>query len=173
MELADGGPHFRTWWRTVITVRAAQPGDGPDLLRMTQELSKTHFPMSDDVVAENYETALFQLNPIIGAFIALVDGTPAGSAIWHRSFSTNKGREVMYLEDIAVLPEFRRMGLARALLKEICKLAIAKDCPKVFWLAMEWNEGALALYRSIGAGVEKANCYCWIEGQPLQDFAAT
>ena len=40
----------------MITVRAAQPGDGPDLLRMTQELSKTHFPMSDDVVAENLYT---------------------------------------------------------------------------------------------------------------------
>jgi ribosomal protein S18 acetylase RimI-like enzyme len=157
----------------MITVRAAQPGDGAALLRMTQELSKTHFPMSDDVVAESYEVALFRPDPIIGAFIALVDGAPAGSAIWHRSFSTNKGREVMYLEDIAVLPEFRRKGIAKLLLREICKLALAKGYPKVFWLAMEWNEGALALYRSIGAGVEKANCYCWIEGQPLQDFAAS
>jgi ribosomal protein S18 acetylase RimI-like enzyme len=157
----------------VISVRPARPGDGAALLRMTQELSKTHFPMSDDVAAENYEVALFQPDPIIGAFIALVDGVPAGSAIWHRSFSTNKGREVMYLEDIAVLPEFRRKGIAKLLLREICKLALAKGYPKVFWLAMEWNEGALALYRSIGAGVEKANCYCWIEGQPLQDFAAS
>jgi ribosomal protein S18 acetylase RimI-like enzyme len=157
----------------MITVRSAQAGDGAALLRMTQELSKTHFPMSDDVTAENYETALFQPDPIIGAFIAFVEEKPAGSAVWHRSFSTNKGREVMYLEDIAVLPEFRRMGIARLLLREICKLAVAKGYPKVFWLAMEWNEGALALYRSIGAGIEKANCYCWIEGQVLQDFAAT
>jgi ribosomal protein S18 acetylase RimI-like enzyme len=156
----------------MIKVRSAQPGDGAALLRMTQELSKTHFPMSDDVVAENFEAALFQPNPIIGAFIAFVDGEAAGSALWHRSFSTNKGREVMYLEDIAVLPEFRRKGVAQLLLREICKLAVAKGYPKVFWLAMEWNEAALALYRSIGAGVEKANCYCWIEGQALQDFAA-
>jgi ribosomal protein S18 acetylase RimI-like enzyme len=157
----------------MITVRPARPGDGGALLRMTQELSKTHFEMSEDVVAENYETALFQRDPIIGAFLALVDGVPAGSAIWHRSFSTNKGREVMYLEDISVLPEFRRKGVARLLLREVCKLAVTKGYPKVFWLAMEWNEGALALYRSIGAGVEKANCYCWIEGQAMQDFAAS
>jgi GNAT superfamily N-acetyltransferase len=157
----------------MITVRPAQPGDGAALLRMTQELSKTHFPMSEDVVAENFEVALFCPDPIIGAFIAFVDDAPAGSAIWHRSFSTNKGREVMYLEDIAVLPEFRRMGVAKLLLREICKLAVVKGYPKVFWLAMEWNEVALALYRSMGADVEKANCYCWIEGQPLQDFAAS
>jgi ribosomal protein S18 acetylase RimI-like enzyme len=157
----------------VITVRPAQRGDGGILLRMTQELSKTHFAMSEDVVAENYEAALFRIDPIIGAVIAFVDGAPAGSAIWHRSFSTNKGREVMYLEDIAVLPDFRRMGVARRLMHEVCRLAVAKGYPKVFWLAMEWNEGALELYRSIGAGVEKANCYCWIEGEALTDFAAS
>jgi GNAT superfamily N-acetyltransferase len=157
----------------MISVRPAEPGDGPALLRMTQELSKTHFPMSESVVAENYEVALFRPDPIIGAFIALVDGVAAGSAIWHRSFSTNKGAEVMYLEDIAVLPEFRRMGVAKLLLHEICKLAVAKGYPKVFWLAMEWNEGAIALYRSIGAGVETANCYCWIEGEAMQNFAAS
>jgi ribosomal protein S18 acetylase RimI-like enzyme len=157
----------------MILIRPAQPGDGVALLRMTQELSKTHFPMSESVVAENYEAALFRPDPIIGAFIALVDGVAAGSAIWHRSFSTNKGVEVMYLEDIAVLPEFRRMGVAKLLMHEICKLAVAKGYPKVFWLAMEWNEGAIALYRSIGAGVEKANCYCWIEGEAMQNFAAS
>jgi ribosomal protein S18 acetylase RimI-like enzyme len=157
----------------MISVRPAEPGDGPTLLRMTQELSKTHFPMSESVVAENYEVALFRPDPIIGAFVALVDGVAAGSAIWHRSFSTNKGAEVMYLEDVAVLPEFRRMGVAKLLLHEICKLAVAKGYPKVFWLAMEWNEGAIALYRSIGAGVEKANCYCWIEGEAMQSFAAS
>lgn len=157
----------------MITVRSAEPGDGPALLCMTQELSKTHFPMGDDVVAENYETALFKPHPIIGAFIAFENGVPAGSAIWHRSFSTNKGQEVMYLEDIAVLPEFRRKGVAKLLLREVCKLAVSKGYPKVFWMAMEWNEGALELYRSIGAGVEKANCYCWIEGQAMREFAAS
>jgi ribosomal protein S18 acetylase RimI-like enzyme len=157
----------------MMSVRTARPGDGAALLRMTQELSKTHFPMSEGVTAQNYEAALFRTDPIIGAFLALVDGSPAGSAIWHRSFSTNKGAEVLYLEDIAVLPEFRRMGVARLLMHEICKLAVEKNYPKVFWLAMEWNEGAIALYKSIGAGVEKANCYCWIEGDAMQNFAAS
>ncbi len=157
----------------MITVRPAQPGDGKALLRMTQELSKTHFPMSPDVTGENYERALFQPHPIIGAFLAFADGVPAGSAVWHRSFSTNKGCEVMYLEDISVLPEFRRMGIGKALLKDICKLARAKGYPKVYWMAMEWNEGALDLYRAIGGQVEKGNCYCWIEGPALESFAAS
>jgi ribosomal protein S18 acetylase RimI-like enzyme len=155
----------------MITVRAAQPGDGAALLRMTQELSKTHFEMCSTVTAENYERALFRADPIIGAFLALVDGQPAGSTIWHRSFSTNRGEEVMYLEDIAVLPDFRRLGIARQLMHETCKLAVAKGYTKVFWLAMEWNEGALSFYRSLGAEIEKANCYCFLDGDALQSFA--
>jgi ribosomal protein S18 acetylase RimI-like enzyme len=155
----------------VIVVRPALPGDGSALLRMTRELSKTHFEMSPAVTAEHYERALFQPDPIIGAFLALVDGAPAGSTIWHRSFSTNRGEEVMYIEDITVLPEFRRMGVARLLMHETFKLAVAKGYSKVYWLAMEWNEGALSLYRSVGAGIEKSNCYCWIDGDALQSFA--
>lgn len=157
----------------MIRVRPAQPGDGPALLRMTQELSKTHFEMSPHVTAEHYERALFRPDPIIGAFLAFVDGQPAGSTIWHRSFSTNRGEEVMYLEDMTVLPDFRRMGIARHLMRETCKLAVAKGYSKVFWLAMEWNEGALSFYRSIGAGIEKANCYCFLDGDALQTFTAS
>jgi ribosomal protein S18 acetylase RimI-like enzyme len=157
----------------MITVRPAQPGDGPALLRMTQELSKTHFAMQPHVTAENYERALFKSDPIIGAFLAFVDGQPAGSTVWHRSFSTNRGEEVMYLEDIAVLPEFRRMGIAWHLMHETCKLAVAKGYSKVFWLAMEWNEGALSFYRSLGAEIETANCYCFLDGDALQTFTAS
>jgi ribosomal protein S18 acetylase RimI-like enzyme len=157
----------------MIEVRPAKQGDGPALLQMTRELSKTHFPMKPHVTGQHFETALFRPDPLIGAFLALVDGQPAGSTIWHRSFSTNRGEEIMYLEDIAVLPEFRRKGIARLLLKETCKLAVAKGFPKVFWLAMEWNEGALSLYRSVGAEIETANCYCAIEGEALLKFTGS
>ena len=44
---------------------------------------------------------------------------PPGCAFWHRSFATSRGREVIYLEDLSVLPEYRRKGVARALLKAL------------------------------------------------------
>jgi ribosomal protein S18 acetylase RimI-like enzyme len=102
-----------------------------------------------------------------------VDGEPAGSTIWHRSFSTNRGEEVMYLQDIAVLPQFRRMGVGKLLLLETCKLAVTKGYSKVYWLALDWNEGALSLYRSIGASVETGNSYCALEDDALRRFATT
>ena len=156
----------------MIVVRPARPGDGPFLLKTSTELASTHqWPEGIPAQAQDYETALFCEGPIIGALIAEVDGNPAGSAVWHRSFSTNLGREIMYLEDLVVLPEFRQRGVARALMKEVARVAVARGYPKIFWLAMEWNVNAIALYKSVGAEVEPANCYCAVSGQTLLDLA--
>jgi ribosomal protein S18 acetylase RimI-like enzyme len=156
----------------MITIRNAKPGDGEFLLKTSTELARTHqWPEGIPAQAADFEAALFCASPIIGALIAEVDGMPAGSAIWHRSFSTNLGREIMYLEDLVVLPDFRQRGVARALLNEVAKVAVARGYPKIYWLAMEWNVNAIALYKSVGADVELANCYCSIQGQALLDMA--
>ena len=156
----------------MISVRAARPGDGGFLLKTSTELARTHqWPEGIPAKASDYEAALFCEAPIIGALIGELDGLPAGSAVWHRSFSTNLGAEIMYLEDLVVLPEFRKRGLARALLKEVARVAIARGYPKIFWLAMEWNTTAIELYKSVGAEVEHANCYCAVSGQSLLDLA--
>ncbi len=156
----------------MIAIREARPGDGPFLLQTSTLLASTHqWPEGIAAQAENYETALFCEAPIIGALIAEFDGTPAGSAVWHRSFSTNLGQEIMYLEDLVVLPDFRQRGVARGLLKAVARLALARGYPKIFWLAMEWNTNATDLYKSVGAEVESGNCYCSVAGQSLEDLA--
>ena len=98
-------------------------------------------------------------------------GGLAGCAVWHRSFSTNRGAEVMYLEDLSVLPEFRRRGVARALLKAVARLALAKNYPSVYWLMMDWNTEASALYQSIGAEIEPGTTFCRIRDDALKALA--
>ena len=157
----------------MIEVRAIQAGEGHLIIGPTLEIAKTHWGGADAVkaTAQDFERALFCDAPIVGAQVAFVDGKFAGSAFWHRSFSTNKGKEVMYLEDIAVLPEFRRMGVGEALMKAVAKVAVARGYPKVYWLMMHWNEGARKLYQSVGAAIEDGNCYCMLEGKALMDLA--
>lgn len=143
------------------------------LIGPTQEIAKTHWGGVEAVKAtgENFEKALFCDAPIVGAQLAFVDGVFAGSAFWHRSFSTNRGQEVMYLEDIAVLPDYRRMGVAQSLLKSVAKIAVARGYTKVYWLMMQWNTGARKLYESVGAEIEEGNCYCMLADKALADFA--
>src|SRR5687768_1184411 len=124
-----------------LAIRNAEPGDGTALHTMVKALAESH-GYGEHVFAtpQDYEDALFRKDPIVGALIATFEGNPAGCAIWHRSFSTFRGRETIYLEDLSVLPGYRRLGIAKALLKEVAKLAVERKVPQVYWLMMGWND---------------------------------
>ena len=157
----------------MITVRPMQRGEGAALQSMVRALAESHNLMHTVLATpEMYEAAMFADQPIVGALMAEYDGKLAGCAVWHRSFSTNRGAEVMYLEDLSVLPEFRRRGVARALLKAVARLALAKNYPSVYWLMMDWNKEASALYQSIGAEIEPGTTFCRIRDDALRALAA-
>ncbi len=77
----------------------------------------------------------------------------------------------MYLEDLSVLPAFRRRGVARALLKEVSRLAVERGYPSVYWLMMAWNDGARRLYDEVGAEIEEGTCVCRLYGAALERLA--
>ena len=156
-----------------LAIRTAQPGDGASLHAMVKALAESH-GHGEHVFAtpQDYEDALFRQDPIVGAFLATVDGKPAGCAIWHRSFSTFRGRETIYLEDLSVLPEFRRRGIAKALLRQVAILAVARGAPQVYWLMMGWNDSARKLYAEAGAEIEDGNCFCRLHGEALKRLAS-
>jgi GNAT superfamily N-acetyltransferase len=155
-----------------ISVRPARPGDGAALWTTTRALAE-HHDFLDGFVAkpEDYERDLFAPHPVIGALIAEDDGVLAGSALWHRSYSTNRGREIMYLEDVVVLPEHRRKGVAKALFKAVAQVALAQGYSKIYWMVLDWNEGAKTLYRALGAAIDPDHRLCTIDGDALKALA--
>ena len=157
----------------MITVRTMQRGEGAALLSMVRALAQSH-DLIHTVVATPamYEEAMFAEAPIVGTLMAEYDGKLAGCAVWHRSFSTNRGAEVMYLEDLSVLPEYRRRGVARALLKAVARLALEKNYPSVYWLMMDWNKEASALYQSAGAEIEPGTSFCRVRDDALRALGA-
>ena len=156
----------------MIEVRRIKPGEGFIIFASAQELGKTHAWGPDmKSTAQDFEDALFCANPIIGALVAFVDGKPAGSALWHRSFSTARGKEVMYLEDLVVLPDFRRLGVAEALMKEVARVAVSLEYPSIYWLVMNSNSGAQKLYEKLGAEIENDICSCHLSGDQLLELA--
>ncbi len=135
----------------MITVRPMKPGEGPALLSMVRALAELHNLLHTVLATpEMYEAAMFSGQPIVGTLMAEYDGVLAGCAVWHRSFSTNRGAEVMYLEDLSVLPEFRRRGIARALLKAVARLG-----------AREKLSRHLLADDGLEQGCQRALCECW------------
>ena len=74
-----------------------------------------------------------------------------GFALYFFTFSTFLSRPTLYLEDLFVLPEYRGQGIGKALLKELANIAIQKECGRMEWSVLDWNEPAIEFYRSLDA----------------------
>jgi GNAT superfamily N-acetyltransferase len=94
---------------------------------------------------------LFGSRPMAEVLIAECDGDPVGFALWFHNFSTFEGRPGIYLEDLFVKPEARGRGAGKALLGRLAQIAIERGCARLEWWVLDWNEPAIAFYRSIGA----------------------
>lgn len=156
----------------MIAIRKAVPGDGAALHAMVRELAVSHGCETEfKAKAEDFDRMLADPHRIAAALIAEISGKPAGCAIFHRSFSTFRGVETMYLEDVSVLPAFRRKGVASALIKAVAQEGVARGVPSISWLMMGWNDGARKLYEGLGAEVEDGNCFCRLHGEALKRLA--
>ncbi|MEQ1731707.1 MAG: GNAT family N-acetyltransferase [Vicinamibacterales bacterium] len=136
-----------------FAIVAAQPADVPLLLSLIRELAE-YEQLGHEVQAtpERLHNALFGADPVAHALIArTTDGTPAGFALYFFNFSTFLGKPGLYLEDLYVRPEYRKRGLGRRMLAHLAKLAVERDCGRMEWSVLNWNQMALRVYRAIGA----------------------
>ena len=62
-------------------------------------------------------------------------------------------RQELYLEDLYVTPQARRLGIGRKLLRALATEAQEKKCGRMEWAVLDWNQDAIAFYQSLGADV--------------------
>ena len=135
-----------------MILRAAVPSDVPALVGLIGELAAyEREPDAVEVDAAMLTDALFAEAPVVFATVADDGGAVVGTAIHFRNFSTWTGRVGIYLEDLYVRPGHRGRGIGRALLAHLARTAWDRGYARVDWSVLDWNEPALAFYRSIGA----------------------
>jgi GNAT superfamily N-acetyltransferase len=133
-------------------IRAATPADIPQILSFIRGLAA--FEREPDAVLATEDQLLadgFGPNPYFYCLIAEHAGHPAGFAFYFFNYSTWLGRPGLYLEDLYVEPEFRSLGIGKALLKRVAAIAIEKGCPRMQWEVLDWNTPAIEFYRSVDA----------------------
>jgi GNAT superfamily N-acetyltransferase len=134
-----------------ISIRRVRPGDEAELTAMVHELAEFEHAASECVVTESQMVAaLFADDPIACGHIAEVDGEAAACALWFRNFSTWDGVAGIYLEDLFVRPQFRRLGLGRALLATLARECVAGGYTRLSWAVLDWNVNAIGLYDAVG-----------------------
>ncbi|HLY09351.1 MAG TPA: GNAT family N-acetyltransferase [Planctomycetota bacterium] len=83
--------------------------------------------------------------------MAEVDGKPVGYAIYFFTYSTFLARPTLYLEDVFVHPDFRRLGLGGRFFSELRREARRERCGRMEWVVLDWNTPARRFYRKLGA----------------------
>lgn len=133
-------------------IRPANRGDVRTLCALIRALARyEHLEHQVSGTAEDLEHHLFGGRPYAESLVAEQDGVVVGFALFFHNYSTFLARPGIYLEDLFVMPEHRRKGHGRALLKEVARIAAARGCGRFEWAVLDWNEPAIAFYRSIGA----------------------
>ena len=135
-----------------IKITPITPAEVPLLLDLIRELARFE-KLEHEVTAtpELFTHALFGPKPAAGALLARCDGEVAGYAIYYFTFSTFVGRAGIWLEDLYVRPPFRKRGLGRQLMEAVAQVGVERDCGRYEWMALDWNENALEVYRRLGA----------------------
>lgn len=84
--------------------------------------------------------------------LAFARGGPVGAAVCFLGFSTFAARPLLNVHDLAVLPEFRGLGIGRALLEAAESRARQLGCCKLTLEVRGDNRRARSLYESVGFG---------------------
>ena len=154
-----------------LNIRPARPDEAGLVLDFIKRLAE-YEKCSDDVVADE-ATIYHSLFVEHSAEVVFAEeyGAVIGFALFFHNFSTFVGRKGMYLEDLFVLPEKRGLGYGKALLKYVARIAVERNCGRMEWICLDWNESALSIYRSIGAAPLSDWTVQRLEEQALKEFA--
>jgi GNAT superfamily N-acetyltransferase len=135
-----------------LSIRPANPADLPLIAQLIRDLAEyeklAHEVRFDEAVLGE---KLFGPRPYAEVVIGELDRTPQGFALFFHNFSTFEGKPGIYLEDLFVRPAARGSGLGKALLAHLAMLATTRDCARLEWSVLDWNEPAIGFYRKLGA----------------------
>ena len=160
--------------RTMLNLRTATEADVPLILQFIRDLAE-YERLLDACVAteESVRETLFGERRYAEVIIAEHDGEPAGFALFFHNYSTFLARPGIYLEDLYVRPELRGHGIGKALLARLAALALERNCGRLEWAVLNWNEPAIRFYRSLGALPQDQWTVYRVTGETLERLART
>jgi GNAT superfamily N-acetyltransferase len=138
----------------MITIRYATAEDVPTILAFIRALAEYEHLENECVATEDsLRNTLFGQRPYAEVVLASVDDQdePVGFALFFHNYSTFLGKPGIYLEDLFVYPQYRGRGIGTALLRWLARTTVERDCGRLEWSVLDWNEPSIGFYKSLGA----------------------
>ena len=135
-----------------LSIRQASIEDCPLILQFIKQLAD-YEKLLHEVVANvtTLEESLFGDRPYAEVVIAENQDQPVGFALFFHNYSTFLGQPGLYLEDLYIQPEMRGKGFGKTLLAYLANLALERNCGRLEWWVLDWNQSAKDFYQSLGA----------------------
>lgn len=135
-----------------VQVRDARVEDADLILRFVKELALYEKEPEAVVATEaDIRASIFGSDSTVKALVCELNNEPVGFAVYFYNYSTWLGRKGIYLEDLYVSPQYRKVGAGKALLKHLAQVAVAEGCGRFEWSVLNWNEPAIKFYESLDA----------------------
>jgi len=158
-----------------VRIREAIELDVPLVASLIRELAEYEQLVHEVRMTEDrLGSALF--GPHRYAEVAIAEdgtGEPLGFALFFHSFSTFLGLPGIYLEDLFVRPAHRGLGVGRALLQHLARVARQRGCGRLEWSVLDWNEPAIGFYRRLGARANDGWTVYRLDGDALEQLAGS
>lgn len=163
-DMTTNKPHF--------VLRFAEKMDARNILFFINELAK-YEKLENEVIAteEKLIETLFD-RKYAEVIIAEYKGRPVGFCLFFYNYSTFLGQPGIYLEDLFLMPEVRKMGFGKIILTFLARLAVDRNCGRLEWSCLDWNEPSRRFYESLGSESKDEWIGYRLSGQALLDMAS-
>jgi GNAT superfamily N-acetyltransferase len=155
-----------------LFIRAARPGEAALVLGFVRELADyeklTH---EVDATEAMIDAALFGESPRVFCDFAEWDGEPVGFALWFLNFSSFRGKNGIYLEDVFVRPAHRGKSIGKALLVHLAQRCLSEGWARLEWAVLDWNTPSIEFYKAQGAALMDEWTICRVSGPALARLA--
>jgi len=154
-----------------LNLRLAQPEDCDILFELIKGLAE-YEKLTDAVTgsASQLQEHLFGSIKYAEVILAEIGGKVVGFALFFHNYSTFLTQPGIYLEDLFILEEYRQQGIGKALLTKVASIAVQRNCGRLEWSVLNWNEPAKAFYRHMGADILEDWQICRVSGEQLKEF---
>lgn len=132
-------------------LRFAEIDDAALILEFIRELADYENMLPEVIATEEVlRESLFE-RKMAEVVIGEYKNRPVAFALFFQNFSTFLGRSGIYLEDLYVKPDMRGKGIGKMMLAFLAQLALERNCGRLEWWCLDWNEPSIQFYKQLGA----------------------
>jgi GNAT superfamily N-acetyltransferase len=154
-------------------LRFANRDDIPLILELIRGLAEYEKLAHECIATEDrLRESLFSERPYAEVLVGEYEATPVGFALFFHTFSTFLAKPGIYLEDLFVKPVWRGRGFGGAMLAYLAHIAVHRECGRLEWSVLDWNEEAIRFYERLGATPMDGWTTFRLTGETLQAVSA-